>query len=395
MKMKKVIGVLALLSCFSTSFAQGAAVSKTFEQALADFGGKEVQTLLEKGGVITPSVLGNYFLVPSQAITDFMMPSVVLAPMPQEMSSMRTSVLRRLQQQISLFRTKGVSQPMLAPEFKVQQVRPAPSLDALIKYSKAEGEGDMEEFQQKNNITYERYFTPLLKTLYSQAYFHGRGGIGNNTWDFLQRRPFVNYYEGNEGSVMAVQSVEHATSRFSPRAVPSINVFYKVPKQDSLWGFEENKFEDMLIPDLTTGKFISYNQSIAPVWKHILTTFPKKTEIAFRNSRASGSITFNGKIFNLKDTLVFSNGNGTGVLLDKTQVSINVSEVIKDALDYGYKFYLQPYGKAIQLDEKVSKIINVHSIYPSYVLYVAPNQGGRLFKIENIKDLSSQVTPQQ
>ena len=31
MKMKKVIGVLALLSCFSTSFAQGAAVSKTFE----------------------------------------------------------------------------------------------------------------------------------------------------------------------------------------------------------------------------------------------------------------------------------------------------------------------------------------------------------------------------
>ncbi len=375
--MKKTIGISLLLCCFSSAFAQGA-ITREFARALEKFGGGEVRTLLKSGTDLTSSTLSPYFLESSPALTAFMMPSVDVLPVKLQERVSRYAVVNRIQQLLALHSP--------ATQFPIQANYTTPSLQALNGYSKELGKGDFERFEENAGMGYVSYFSSLIKVLYPQGHFDTHYAI--NDWNKLQHYPFT-YSEpiipDKENAKNTIWTTYFSFSMDGPRDVSAINVVERGYR--SRWTERENLFIDTLIPDLETGKFISYNQSIEPVWDYILKNFPKKTKVEFYSPRKPGWISIpNVGTFQRKKALVLSNGNKAGVIINLAPHN-KQAYLLKDAIAGQYKFYLQPVGEPIPVPEDVSKIIKINSVYLSYVLYVAPYERGPLFKLENFENL--------
>ncbi len=372
MNFKKCGVLVTLVSCASAVLAQAPAENALL-RAFTKFGGTEISNILGKGGRLNEEIMSKYFVVPSQVITDFMMPSVVLAS--PEVQTIRPTVLNRLRNALN-------SSPVAvtAPQYPVLRVRTTPPLENLLGNPIRFGMGDFFEFDRQAGISYTNYFSALLKYLYFREKFDADYTITN--WTEFQYHPFT--YQKPLTFTSAKKAIENSLSSVNPgysRDIISINVLKEI--NGGIFGSTENVLLDTLIPDLSTGKFISYSQSIEPVWEHITNTFPQKTQVEFYQATAEGTILLNDIGFSakLKDVLVLSNGNKAGIVINIGQNS----KLIHNAMKEKFRFYLQPVGTAVAVPEDVSKIIKIKNVYESYVVYIASNEGS-LYKIENIAE---------
>ena len=378
--MKKIIVMFALMCGFSTTFAQ-VPITRAFVNALKQYNPK-FTSLLEKGEPFDSKLLRDCFVVASPALTAAMMPPTIETTLPATTQvALRHRISANLREQF--MPSKNTLPVVAAPKFKI-----SPQTAIIPPFQKMNGyvEKELSAFEMlpnKDGIRLFEYFRDLIATIYpTNSYYY----TTSSNWNSLQH---VQRASALAGFNLLESSIQYAF-QFARKSVPVIVLGRGEPSTAT---------EDALILDVKTGKLISYKKSMEPVWDRILETFPEKSEVVFYNPNLGVDKVSVDQLgdFYLSHTIVVSNGDGTGVLVDIVKDSKDSgvrTRALESALKYNYKFYLQPLGEPIALTKGVTKKLGVRSVYPHYVLYVAPRERGQLYKIEDVENPSSEVTPQ-
>lgn len=152
---------------------------------------------------------------------------------------------------------------------------------------------------------------------------------------------------------------------------------------------EVHRLKDLYIMDLENGKWISYNQSKAEAWRHILAVTPNGeygAQIMPINSLYKREVETPIRVLDAEKVQVLSNDGETGIIstdaLEQFQI-LGAKYTVYDSVfvprKNPYYIYLETKGEPVPLSEDAAKVFGIKAIYLDYKVLFAVKKGYPLF----------------